>query len=323
VVAGLALAAVPNPAAACLTPTPPPAFDGYPRDGGVDIPTDVIPVFDGQLLGLGRPIPTDVVFELRTEAGETIALTPRQPFVWHFELVPASPLAPHTRYTLRGKSAGELSLSFTTGAGPLVGPVAAPRATMQHYTSAAGYGTSCDPSIRGTCIAHQGDGFVEHVTTNGTMWTQPYLHRGYSWANLTGFEQGAPFDCVQLRTRAANGRFSDPVLLCGKDAPHHELPTANGVTCDASGLSYKGKPAAEFPLYPVAPPPRVPDGGAGDGSPVPTAASAAASSSSGCSHGGTRPSAVPLGLVLAVLVALRRRSRPLRGSPDIGDSCCR
>jgi hypothetical protein len=309
VLAGLALAALPHPAAACLTQTPPPALEGYPRDGSVDVPTDVIPVFDGSRIGSGASMAPAAVFELKTDAGETIALTTQQPFVWHFELVPASALAPRTRYTVRSKPAGELSLSFTTGDGPLAGPPAGPRATMQHYTSTGGPGTSCDPSVRATCIAHTGGDFVEYVFTNGTTWTQPYLRQDYFWANLTGFDQGTSLDCVRLRTRAANGRLSDPVLLCGKDALHHALPTASGVKCDASGLTYKGKPAAEFPLYPVAPPPRVADGGAGDGSPVPTGASTTSgSSSSGCSYGGSR-GAAPLGLVLAALVALCRRRR--------------
>ena len=309
VLAALALSALPRPAAACQTQAPPPALEGYPRDGSVDVPTDVIPVYDGSRIGSGAAMPPAAVFELKTDAGETIALTTRQPFVWHFELVPASALAPRTRYTLRSKPAGDLSLSFTTGDGPLAGPPAGPRATMQHYTSIGGPGTSCDPSYRATCIAHAGDDFVEHVLTNGTMWTQGYLRRDYFWANLTGFDQGTPFDCVQLRTRAANGRLSDPVLLCGKDAPHHALPTANGVKCDASGLSYKGKSAAEFPLYPATPPARERDGGAGDGAPLPTgAATAAGSSSSGCSYSGSR-GAAPLWLALAALFAVRRRRR--------------
>jgi hypothetical protein len=295
---------LPRGAEACSRIAPPPALEGYPRDGSVDVPTDVIPVFESFRAGTSGGVRPGAVFELRTDAGDTIALTPRERHAGHFELVPASPLAARTRYTLRGlwtathASLGEpiidVSLSFTTAEGPLAQPPAPPEATMQHYTAPRG-GSSCSPEPRGTCISFTGEELVEFMFDDGLNDPEllrahpgvhgPYLSRRGFMGNLTGVNQGTSFQCVQLRTRAANGIVSDKVVLCGADAPHYALPGVE-VTCGPGGLRYQGRPAAEFPLQ----------------------------GASGCTFGGARSrgSAANIGLVLAALAAvagLRARRR--------------
>ena len=306
---GSALVAVlSRPVVACTRVPPPPALEGYPREGSTDVPTDVVPVFDSLLAPTSEAVRPGPMFTLKSDAGDSIALAPRRRHQGHFELVPALPLAPRTRYTLRGvwapKSAPligstlELSLSFTTGEGPLSQPPAPPQAKMQHYTTPQD-GNSCAPPSIGTCVS-AGDDFVEYVFEDGLNDPEtlrihpgvhgPYLSRRGMSVNLSGMNQGTNFLCVQLRTRAANGTYSDKVVLCGADAPHYALPAAAGVTCGPEGLRYQGRPATEFPTN-----------GSGSGF---------------CAFGGTRSPGAAGGWVgLAGLVALGLRLARRRRGP--------
>jgi MYXO-CTERM domain-containing protein len=245
-------------AAACSTKLPPPALEGFPKEGSVDVPTDVVPVFDRFRAAISDPNAAGAVFELTSASGQTIAVTTRQSHVWHFELVPAAGLAPLTRYTLKGRwrsdrpSADvELSLSFTTGDGPVREAPKAPAASMQHYTLRPGPLTSCDLPAHGTCVAHGADGFVEHFDLDlvndpapypGTFGAQgSYLYERGAWTHLTDNHLDKPYKCVRLRTRAANGTYSEPVVLCEKDAPHYQLIGSPALACTAEGLAQDGK----------------------------------------------------------------------------------
>ena len=293
-------------AEACSSELPPPALDGFPEDGSTGVPTNVIPIFDRTRAGIADPAATGAVFELSSASGEAIALAPRQSQVWHFELVPSMPLQPNTRYTLRGQwtrdtgpaAAVDLSLSFTTGDGPLLATPPVPIASMQHYTLTDATLSSCDLPRSGTCLAHPTDAFVEHFYLDlindpsiyaGTFGVQgPYLYRQAAWTNLSGIDQGTPYQCVRLRTRAADGTYSDPVVLCGKDAPMYRLAGSAALTCTAQGLVHDGQVVTAAPA------------GSGGGS---------AAAGAGCSLARVRSGAgspFVLGLAWALALAIRR-----------------
>jgi MYXO-CTERM domain-containing protein len=244
-------------AEACMTDMPPPALDGFPKDGSTGVPTNVIPILDRQSAWIAEPDAAGAVFELSSESGEAIAVGPRQSHVWHIELVPSAPLAPGTRYTLRGRwlslrlsTPVDLSLSFTTGDGPLQTAPPVPIASMQHYTLTKAALSSCDLPRTGTCVAHPTDTFVEHFYLDlvndpsayaGTFGVQgPYLYGQSAWTDLSGIDQQTPYQCVRLRTRAADGTYSEPVVLCGKDAPLYRIEGSAMPTCTAQGLAHEG-----------------------------------------------------------------------------------
>ena len=243
-------------AQACIATAPQPALAGYPTDGAAGVPTDAIPVFDMTRISLTSGAYASWTYTLETDDGATIALGPRQSAVWHFELVPASRLAPNTHYALRASppsdQAGTLSISFSTGAGPLAEPPPPPVAMMQHYTIAGDAPVICGPSNHGTCLSFAPTGLVELFYLDlvndpsiyaGTFGTQgPYLFAASLFDNLTGVDQGTPYQCVRFRTRAASGTFSAPTQLCGKDATTFDYPMGTTIACTATGLSPAGTP---------------------------------------------------------------------------------
>jgi hypothetical protein len=317
-------------AVACATLAPPPALEGFPKEGSTAVPTNVIPIFDGERARVSSPF-TGAVFELASASGEIIALAPRQSHVWHFELLPASPLLPRTQYTLRGRwrsdryltTPVELSLSFTTGDGPLQEAATAPVAFMQHYTLTTAVLSSCDVPPNGTCVAHPTDTFVEHfylddlvndpsIYEGGFGVQGPYLYGQSAWTNLSGIDQGTPYQCVRLRTRAYDGTYSEPVVLCGKDAPHYVVEGSAMLECTPQGLAHDGQ------LLTGAPSDRPAGAGGADAG---TTAKLAGRQNVGCSMTRMRSGdgALP-GLCLAGALALasrrlRRRSRGRDESP--------
>jgi hypothetical protein len=239
-----------------------PALVGSPADGDVGVPTDVVPVYDRTAAGLeGDPTAR---FELAGDNGEVIALTRRNKHVWGFELVPASALAPNTRYTLRGSwqspfvSTGpvELALSFTTGSGPTVAPPDPPVAAIQHYDFRGLGNSSCDPQPTGSCLSLPQNTMVQAIVIDdfgqengrfdeatGAYVIDGYLFRGSFMFNLSGLDQGTNFVCVKLQARGANGSLSQPTVVCGGDGPIYRVDTPN-IDCTAQGLTTNGIPVS-------------------------------------------------------------------------------
>jgi hypothetical protein len=301
----------PHRARACSPIPKPPALRGFPADGSLSVPTDVVPVYDRKPAYITDPAAADAVFDLTSESGKTIQLTPRRSQVWHFELVPATRLEPRTRYTLRSRLASfdptsEMSVSFTTGDGPLPQPPRPPLASLQHYTLDGGPLNYCDGLPYGTCVSAPQGVMVEYVDLD-TIHDPDAAGRSYGpetaslfdgpfFTNLTGVNQGTNYDCLRLRTRGPNGSYSDPLVLCGRDARRYQLVGSAPPECTSSGLTLDGK-LVDGPPAPAPPPPP-------DATPDPAQAS-------GCSLAGPTPGSLPC-LALAAMVALRRIRRGLR-----------
>ena len=133
-----------------------------PADGATNVPTDVLPLYDA--LAGHMPFPGTDSFPprdpptlaLTAPDGTIIPVTASLSHNWWGELKPQSQLAPNTQYTLSGSwsdsfSQSEtvsLSLSFTTGSGPLSAAPAVPTAGMQRYVwdNASQTGTGCGMS---------------------------------------------------------------------------------------------------------------------------------------------------------------------------------
>lgn len=240
---GLA-AAAPRSAHACTTLLPPAALVGYPADGQADVPTDVVPFYN--VVDARIDDVTKAQFELTSSGGPAIAVQAELSHIWYADLSPIELLQPNTEYRLElSLPSGEKvsGVSFTTGAGPFEGTPPPPSASLQHYQFAPDVPlTSCSPQPTGTCVALAGDWPTE--VTN--LWdgnvdpTYVYLYEGSFFTNLSGLEQGTPFDCVSLRSRAPNGVYSTPVELCRGDGPLLTLSDSDRITCTAEGLRPDG-----------------------------------------------------------------------------------
>jgi MYXO-CTERM domain-containing protein len=139
-------------------------------------------------------------------------------------------------------------VTFTTGDGPFEGEPEPPRALLEHYQFSPGsFQSSCSPPEVGTCVALAGSLPVD-VTF---MWNgnvdgySPYLYQSSFFTNLSGIEQGTPFDCVSLRARAPNRRYSAPVQLCGDDGQLLTLSGSDRISCTPEGLVQEALPPAE------------------------------------------------------------------------------
>jgi hypothetical protein len=246
----LLVTAASPPARGCQRP--PPVLDAVPRDGSIGVATDVVPVYDlhGAQISSEGPLPQ--TFELTSEHGDRIALTARRSYAWHAELVPSAPLAPRTRYVLSGRWHPEfslilevtLSLTFTTGDGPLAATPGPPKVSMEQYSLVNVQLGDCDLSEQGTCLSFPADTMVEVTYIDSLGQSRggtggAYLYSGPFFDSLS--PQGISFDCVTLRRRAENGTHSEPVTLCGKDAPHRQLTGSARLTCTPAGLALDGK----------------------------------------------------------------------------------
>jgi hypothetical protein len=239
----IAIWAEPQGAQACLHPAPEPDFTwGEPADNATDVPTDVIPHYRMPFFADGIEGDVPGTFTLRTTSSVEVAIVARRAQEYVYELVPAERLDPSTTYVLTGRwtmngMAIEKTIQFTTGAGPLEGSPAKPDATIEHYEVVGTSGTSCDPSATGSCVP-LGDPELtvefRHIDQFGQM-GEPYLARGSVSLDLSGIGQDTGYRCVSLRSRAMNGTYSEPQVLCGDDGPVTQLG-AFDVECTSTGL---------------------------------------------------------------------------------------
>jgi hypothetical protein len=250
-VASFELLAAPSAALACLVALSP-ELHGYPSDGAVSVPTDVIPLYRA-------PAPTGgdtaawVSNATLTSGADTIRLTPRNVEGIFVELVPQGALAANTEYTLsvvwtaQGAfaSPGQDALSFTTGAGPSQVDDSAPRASISHYRN--GSGSSCASASNSCFSLASNEVYVWQFV--GADYKRVSI--GSFQTNMYGAEQGHPFDCVLLQRRAPNGQLSKVSSICTFDGPMfdlaslHENPRELGSIaspiCDQYGLTWSGQ----------------------------------------------------------------------------------
>jgi hypothetical protein len=314
--------ASPGSARACSIAAPPAALVGYPANGQVGVPTDVVPFYDMSTARIGDIASAE--FELLSAAGDAIALLAEERYSRKVELVPASPLLPNTKYRIRlavpnGESVN--GVEFITGSGAYEGTPAPPSASLQHYQLEYDSHSSCGPSRTGTCVMLDGSVPVEvsYASPGGVDPTYVYLQEASFLTNLSGIEQGTPYDCVVLRARAPNGVFSEPVERCREDGAMLTFSNAARLTCTSAGLLHEPLPQPEpdeTTTGEVSPPKG--DGAADDGDgndgPARKAESVSCSISAPSAHGlAPLLGLVVMGGAIGVLRRFRgRRSRALR-----------
>lgn len=251
------------PAGACSLEPLPPALVGYPDEGAIDVPTDVLPIYAVGLAWAGlrepfelqSPFPTEGLpasFELVDNAGAITPLFVGGDAGSFVELVPETELTPMTHYVLRSladRSVGDgLQLSFTTGDGPLTTLPAPPVAALQHYSFEADAPTSCSPLSHGTCIyfsaAAPAGVYIEgrqFQAGTGYATSSPLLSRTPFIVNLSGMNQGTHFDCIELRNRAPNGTFSDSITRCRGDGELQDIRGSEAIACTEFGMAQDGQ----------------------------------------------------------------------------------
>lgn len=87
-VVGGALAALAwyGEASACTILQPPLDLVGYPQDGAVDVPTDVVPLYETATARFEGMQHVGAHFTLTSEEGELVPLVQRVSHIWHVEL---------------------------------------------------------------------------------------------------------------------------------------------------------------------------------------------------------------------------------------------
>lgn len=312
---------------ACSTPEPPPALVGYPEDGSVGVPTDVLPIYNpARFVNALSALPDDnsggnaqrlaSVFELVDDEG---SVTPLEigggGGVSFVELVPPADLAPRTRYTLRTTKEHSmdngLQLSFTTADGPLATPPEPPSANLEHYSLISDEPTSCSPWPAATCISISDSKpgvYVEEVELDAEGNIRSpyvYLFNGSMFTDIAGIDQGTSFDCVELRTRAPNGVFSDSVTLCRQDGELFDLRGSEDIACTPQGITQDGNLMNALPPAADAAEPTGSSASSADADESLSEQPASCSLHAGSS---TSRNALLLGAV-SLLLALRRRLR--------------
>jgi hypothetical protein len=250
---------------------------GYPLADSADVPLDAVLIyearnrFDPARLRTPPPAtfaqlsPTQSVASVSLVSAEgAVTVSVRDATRDHFEVVPAAPLAPNTRYTLTvtwtfpndfvGGADQPSTLRFTTGSGAAHVEQAPPRLSLTGYS--ADPVTSCDPVGRMVCISAPDDESYlvqfegnEYVRLVRGSFTQQRDARLPVPADA-GPGLATAADCMRVRRRAPNGQLSEPAFVCNSDAPHYDLdllpvPDAGPpeleaasrfVKCDAQGL---------------------------------------------------------------------------------------
>lgn len=232
----------PSQAQACTTVFEP-AYVGFPAEGDSDVPTDVQLTFDSSSLWSRALEVGDLQAVLTSSTGASISAVVDAPYVYTYTVTPTTELEPNTLYSFTISwtdevDQGSWTIQFTTGAGPFTGTPAPPNAaSLQHYRLTNDPADSCSPPPSGTCVALPERTEVERRMIDDIgQQHQPYLERGPFFTNLSGIDQGTPFTCVELRTRAPNGTVSEPVTLCGRDTELLDLSDESDVVCTPEGI---------------------------------------------------------------------------------------
>lgn len=235
------------PAAACTLAAPPPALLGYPGDGDAEVPTDVVPFYRSQYL---YPVDlTGATFSLASSTGDMLTV---EASIVHSSMVDLrleKTLQPNTTYTLTAiakvpRSSDTdlvdktLTVTFTTGAGPVAAVPDPPQALLQHYQFAQPPTSSCSPSQKGTCVAVSTGLPVEVIetTADGTESTRLFAPLYIE----PRFTELATDSCLELRTRAPNATYSSPLVLCASDAPVFTISGSENIACTAQGITQDG-----------------------------------------------------------------------------------
>jgi hypothetical protein len=246
---------------------------GAPREGDVDVPTDVVPFYDALAarLNIDDLGASGAEFTMTSSTGDVVRTSYAKSHVWTFDLTPERHLEPHATYTLRGTwnlmgsgaapTSVEVALVFTTGDGPLAQMPPAPAARLQHYRFQNTARTSCSPSETGTCVSFASGlpvsvGHFIAGQDGGRFNPYDYLYQGPFFTDIAGVMQHTPFDCIELQTRAPNAKKSEPTVLCRGDGPLAILTGSETIACTAQGLTHDGGV--------VAPPPTGSSGDAGE-----------------------------------------------------------
>jgi hypothetical protein len=213
-------------------------------------------------------------FVIETSEGELMSSLARQATNHWFEIVPARALEPNTRYRVRGTWARDdgkifhTQLEFTTGAGPRIGPVAAPVAMLQHLDLYSRTLTGCDMSPQATCVALAEDamvayGFIDDANQLNDDFGGIARASFFTGVLTKRLPQTTSFRCIRLRQRAVDGTFSEYTKLCGEDATVFHVAVNGPVECTNAGLVWpKDARVTENDEPPPPPPMRI---GAGSG----------------------------------------------------------
>jgi len=228
---------------------------GIPAEEQTDVPTDVVPAFDAERLGLGFVRGSnDLTFTLRLASGDPVQLTPDEFANGQYLVVrPARELEPNTPYVLAlhvaplspDEDAQDLSVSFSTGAGPLDSVAQPISGSVQHWWAREGGGE--DFPGEGTCVGIAGNDLVEarfldpdDASGAPSVSDSPYagLHVGPFLANLGDGASGYQAPCIRLRRRAINDTFSEPTVTCGTYAPIYVIGQGGEASskCTESGF---------------------------------------------------------------------------------------
>jgi hypothetical protein len=239
----------PMRAAACVWPGAPHALVGRPIDGEMDVPTDVVPYYDALAAGIdiNQLASSAAKFVLVAPSGDEIRTNVVRSHITTLEITPERQLEPQTTYTLRGTWTGQsfnAALAFTTGAGPVATLPPPPVASLQHYRFVGTGFSTCSPPQSGSCISFDADLPVEAMPFQAGrdagfgFGPGVYLREGPFFDDLSGIMQGTPADCVRLRTRAPNGKTSEPTVLCRGDGPLVTIVGDEKIACSAKGIVY-------------------------------------------------------------------------------------
>jgi len=244
IAAAAALSTCASTALGGALPRLPPRLWGVPASGREGVPTNVVPAFDAAYLGIGLERTLDgLQFALRTSAGQEIPIdVSLSQGAGYLSIQPARPLEPYTTYLLEAvilqpiarDDPDSLSLSFTTGAGPLDSVPPPISGVVQHWWSPEG--ASEDHPGEGLCVgfpATAGDELVETryvkpesgnpdpaltdaFYLDATLEAEPFLT-----ASGDGGRAASNYHdlCVRLRRRAIDGSFSAPTTACSSYAP--------------------------------------------------------------------------------------------------------
>lgn len=231
-------------------------FAGYPGAGAENVPIDAVPIYRNPLQDF--PAVGSVSFALESDDGASVALQARavesETQARWTELMPAAPLRPNTRYTLRAHveynpdrytlPASDSSLDFTTGSTSGSATPPEPAIEVQHFLPVSS--DSCSGGVwPSTCLALPDESWYEVDGLASRM-----LVHGPSFVTLLG----GTASCVTLRQRAPNASLGPAHTVCRGEGPlFHKQDfdnRAERVQCSAAGMTLNGAPIGET-LSPV------------------------------------------------------------------------